>query len=108
MKLPVGQIVHLGRIVGRVEAVATLAANAIEPTPDFGARVRTDSRLARAKAQGAAKTRRAIAGVFAPDPVQALAQAIWVGPRAGPEAPRPAATPDRPPRPRRAGAGVCK
>lgn len=76
VKLPVGQIVHLGRIVGRVEAVATLAANAIEPTPDFGARVRAGSLLARAKVQGAAKTRRDIAGVFARDPVTALAQAI--------------------------------
>ena len=56
VNLPTAQIVQLGLIVDRVEAVVTLAANAIEPTPDFGARVSTDDLVVRAKVRGAVET----------------------------------------------------
>ena len=56
VNLPAAQIVQLGLIVDRVEAVVTLAANAIEPTPDFGARVSTDYLVVRAKVRGAVET----------------------------------------------------
>ena len=67
VKLPTAQIVQLGLIVDRVEAVATLAANAIEPAPDFGARVSPDYLVVRAKVRGAVKTRRDLDRVVAPD-----------------------------------------
>ena len=68
VKLPTAQIVQLGLIVDRVEAVATLAANAIEPTPDFGARVSPDYIVVRAKVRGAVQTGRDLDRVVAPDP----------------------------------------
>ena len=68
VKLPTAPIVQLGLIVDRVKAVVTLAANAIEPTPDFGARVSTDSLVRRAKVRGAVKTGLDLDRVVAPDP----------------------------------------
>ena len=68
VKLPTAPIVQLGLIVDRVETVVTLAANAIEPTPDFGARVSTDSLVRRAKVRGAVKTGLDLDRVVAPDP----------------------------------------
>ncbi len=46
------QSVHMGFIVDRVEEVATLKANEIEPTPDFGARIDTAYLLGMAKVKG--------------------------------------------------------
>src|ERR1700750_2139580 len=42
VKLPAGQVVHMGLIVDSVEEVVTLAAAEIEPTPDFGAKLNTE------------------------------------------------------------------
>ena len=43
-------------IVDSVEEVVTLAANEIEPTPDFGAKINTEYLLGMAKVKGAVKT----------------------------------------------------
>ena len=76
VKLPTAQIVQMGLIVDSVEEVVTLAANEIEPTPDFGARISTEYLLGMAKVKGAVKTLLDIDRVVAPDTVQALVQAI--------------------------------
>ena len=76
MKLPTQQTVQMGLIVDSVEEVVTLAANEIEPTPDFGAKINTEYLLGMAKVKGAVKTLLDIDRVVAPDQVQAIAQAI--------------------------------
>ena len=68
VKPPVEQIVQLGLIVDRVEAVGTPAANAIGPTPDFGTPVSPDYRVVRAKVRGAVKPGLDLDWVVAPDP----------------------------------------
>ena len=75
VKLPTAQIVQMGLIVDSVEEVVTLAANEIEPTPDFGARISTEYLLGMAKVKGAVKTLLDIDRVVAPDTVQALVEA---------------------------------
>jgi len=76
VKLPTAQIVQMGLIVDSVEEVVTLAANEIEPTPDFGARISTEYLLGMAKVKGAVKTLLDIDRVVAPDTVQAIVQAV--------------------------------
>ena len=76
VKLPTQQTVQMGLIVDSVEEVVTLAANEIEPTPDFGAKINTEYPLGMAKVKGAVKTLLDIDRVVAPDQVQAIAQAI--------------------------------
>ena len=76
VKLPNGQNVQMGLIVDSVEEVVTLAANEIEPTPDFGARISTEYLLGMAKVKGAVKTLLDIDRVVAPDTMQAMAQTI--------------------------------
>jgi purine-binding chemotaxis protein CheW len=76
VKLPTQQTVQMGLIVDSVEEVVTLAANEIEPTPDFGAKINTEYLLGMAKVKGAVKTLLDIDRVVAPDQVQAIAQAI--------------------------------
>ena len=76
VKLPTEQIVQMGLIVDSVEEVVTLAANEIEPTPDFGARISTEYLLGMAKVKGAVKTLLDIDRVVAPETMQAIAQAV--------------------------------
>ena len=76
VKLPTDQIVQMGLIVDSVEEVVTLAANEIEPTPDFGARISTEYLLGMAKVKGAVKTLLDIDRVVAPDTVQAMVQSL--------------------------------
>lgn len=42
VNLPTGQTVQMGLIVDTVEEVVTLAADQIEPTPEFGTRIDTE------------------------------------------------------------------
>ncbi len=70
------QTVQMGLIVDSVEEVVTLAANEIEPTPEFGARINTEYLLGMAKVKGAVKTLLDIDRVVAPETVQAIAQAV--------------------------------
>lgn len=76
VKLPADQAVQMGLIVDSVEEVVTLAANEIEPTPDFGASISTDYLLGMAKVKGQVKTLLDIDRVVAPDTVQAIVQAV--------------------------------
>jgi purine-binding chemotaxis protein CheW len=76
IKLPTAQTVQIGLIVDSVEEVVTLAANEIEPTPDFGAAIGTDYLLGMAKVKGQVKTLLDIDRVVAPDAVQAIVQAL--------------------------------
>jgi len=72
VKLPSDQTVQMGLIVDSVEEVVTLAANEIEPTPDFGARIDTTYLLGMAKVKGQVKTLLDIDRVVAPETVQAF------------------------------------
>lgn len=74
VKLQNGQNVQMGLIVDSVEEVVTLAANEIEPTPDFGARISTEYLLGMAKVKGAVKTLLDIDRVVAPETVEHIAQ----------------------------------
>jgi purine-binding chemotaxis protein CheW len=76
VKLPSEQTVQMGLIVDSVEEVVTLAANEIEPTPEFGAKINTDYLLGMAKVKGAVKTLLDIDRVVAPETVRSLADAI--------------------------------
>ncbi len=75
VKLP-SQVVQMGLIVDSVEEVVTLAANEIEPTPDFGTKIGTEYLLGMAKVKGAVKTLLDIDRVVAPDTVQTIVQSI--------------------------------
>jgi purine-binding chemotaxis protein CheW len=76
VKLPTDQTVQMGLIVDSVEEVVTLAANEIEPTPDFGTKIGTEYLLGMAKVKGAVKTLLDIDRVVAPDTVKEIVQAI--------------------------------
>ncbi len=76
VKLPAGSTVQMGLIVDSVEEVVTLAANEIEATPDFGAKIDTTYLLGMAKVKGTVKTLLDIDRVVAPETVQAIAAAI--------------------------------
>ena len=76
VKLPSDQTVQMGLIVDSVEEVVTLAANEIEPTPDFGASISTEYLLGMAKVKGQVKTLLDINRVVAPDTVQAIVQSV--------------------------------
>ncbi len=76
VKLSADQTVQMGLIVDSVEEVVTLAANEIEPTPDFGARIDTSYLLGMAKVKGQVKTLLDIDRVVAPETVSALAAAV--------------------------------
>ncbi len=76
VKLSTAQSVQMGLIVDSVEEVVTLAANEIEPTPDFGSTISTEYLLGMAKVKGAVKTLLDIDRVVAPETVQAMVQAV--------------------------------
>ncbi len=76
VKLPTGQVVHMGLIVDSVEEVVTLTAAEIEPTPDFGAKLNTDYLLGMAKVKGHVKALLDIEKVVSLDTVQAIVAAI--------------------------------
>ena len=76
VKLGADQTVQMGLIVDSVEEVVTLAANEIEPTPDFGAKIDTAYLLGMAKVKGAVKTLLDIDRVVAADTVKAMVQAV--------------------------------
>ena len=76
VKLSTAQSVQMGLIVDSVEEVVTLAANEIEPTPDFGSTISTEYLLGMAKVKGAVKTLLDIDRVVAPETVQAIVQAV--------------------------------
>ena len=76
VKLSSAQTVQMGLIVDSVEEVVTLAANEIEPTPDFGSTINTEYLLGMAKVKGAVKTLLDIDRVVAPETVQAIVQAV--------------------------------
>ena len=76
VKLPSGQAVQMGLIVDSVEEVVTLAANEIEPTPDFGTRIDTTHLLGMAKVKGAVKTLLDIDRVVSPETVEHIAASV--------------------------------
>ena len=76
VKLSAQQTVQMGLIVDSVEEVVTLAANEIEPTPDFGTTIGTEYLLGMAKVKGAVKTLLDIDRVVAPDQMQSIVQTI--------------------------------
>ena len=75
VKISAETSVQMGLIVDTVEEVVTLAANEIEPTPDFGTRIDTSYLLGMAKVKGVVKTLLDIDRVVSPDTVQAIARA---------------------------------
>jgi len=75
VRLPNEATVQMGLVVDSVEEVVTLAANEIESTPEFGAKINTEYLLGMAKVKGAVKTLLDIDRVVAPETVQAMTQA---------------------------------
>ena len=76
VKLPSSQTVQMGLIVDSVEEVVNLAANEIEPTPDFGTRIDTTYILGMAKIKGAVKTLLDIDRVVSPETVEHIARSV--------------------------------
>jgi len=74
VKLPT-TYVQMGLIVDSVEEVANIAAEDIEPTPEFGARVDTAYLLGMAKLKDVVKTLLDIDRVVAPAEVEAMLSA---------------------------------
>ena len=72
VRLSPEQTVLMGLIVDRVEEVVNLAANEIEPTPDFGGQVTTECFLGMAKVKGHVKTLIDIDRVIALETLSAL------------------------------------
>ncbi|HEY0947096.1 MAG TPA: chemotaxis protein CheW [Opitutaceae bacterium] len=68
-----GANVQMGLIVDSVEEVVNLAANEIEPTPDFGTRIDTSYLLGLAKVKGVVKTLLDIDRVVSPDAMERVA-----------------------------------
>ncbi len=73
VKVSATQNVQMGLIVDSVEEVVNLAANEIEPTPDFGTRIDTSYILGMAKIKGTVKTLLDIDRVVAPETVKEIA-----------------------------------
>lgn len=76
VKLPTNQNVQMGLIVDSVEEVVNLAANEIEPTPDFGTRIDTGYILGMAKIKGVVKTLLDIDRVVAPETVERISRNV--------------------------------
>lgn len=76
VRLPSDHVVQMGLIVDSVEEVVTLAANEIEPTPDFGTKLNTEYILGMAKVKGQVKTLLDIERVIAPDAVQEMVDSM--------------------------------
>jgi purine-binding chemotaxis protein CheW len=70
-----GKSVQMGLIVDSVDEVLNVAADMIEPTPDFGTAVDTSYLLGMVKAKGQVKTLLDIDRVVAPETVETLARA---------------------------------
>jgi purine-binding chemotaxis protein CheW len=68
------QTVQMGLIVDSVEEVVNLAADEIEPTPDFGTKIDTSYLLGLAKVKGQVKTLLDLDRVVAAEHIQAIAQ----------------------------------
>lgn len=75
VKIGEDALTQMGLIVDGVEEVANIAANDIEPTPNFGTRVDTRYLLGMAKVKGQVKHLLDIDCVVAPETVEALIQA---------------------------------
>ena len=73
VRLPSDETAPMGFVVDRVEEVVAIAANEIEPTPDFGGTVATECLLAMARVRGRVKTLLDIDRVVAFDRVAAIA-----------------------------------
>ena len=71
--LPSGTAAQMGLIVDSVEEVVNLAADQIEPTPDFGVRIDTTYLLGMAKVNGHVKTLLDIDRVVGADTLQSIA-----------------------------------
>ena len=69
-----GKPVQMGLIVDSVDEVLNVAADMIEPTPDFGTAIDTSYLLGMVKAKGQVKTLLDIDRVVAPETVQVLAR----------------------------------
>jgi purine-binding chemotaxis protein CheW len=72
VRQPVDRVVQMGLIVDCVEEVVNLAAEDIEPTPDFGATVDTGYLLGMAKVKDQVTTLIDIDRVVAPETLQAI------------------------------------
>ena len=70
--LATGTSAQMGVIVDSVEEVINLAANQIEPTPDFGVRIDTTYLLGMAKVNGQVKTLLDIERVVGTDTLQSI------------------------------------
>jgi len=68
------QTVQMGLIVDSVEEVVNLAADEIEPTPDFGTKIDTSYLLGLAKVKGQVKTLLDLDRVVAAEQIQTIAQ----------------------------------
>lgn len=69
---PGGRDVLLGLVVDNVEEVTNLAADDIEPTPEFGAVIATEYLLGLARVKGAVKILLDLDRVVAPDAMQTI------------------------------------
>jgi purine-binding chemotaxis protein CheW len=67
--------IQMGLIVDSVDEVLNVAADMIEPTPDFGTVIDTTYLLGMVKAKGQVKTLLDVNRVVAPETVQSLSQA---------------------------------
>lgn len=72
VRLKSEHLVPMGLIVDRVEEVANLSRDEIEPTPEFGARVHTEYILGLAKVRGQVKTLLDIDRVVEAETVEAI------------------------------------
>ena len=76
VKLASDQTVQMGLIVDSVEEVVNLAAQEIEPVPEFGTRIDTTYLLGMAKIKDQVKTLLDIDRVVAPETMQSISQAL--------------------------------
>jgi purine-binding chemotaxis protein CheW len=74
VRLAADHFVPMGLIVDRVEEVANLGQEEIEPTPEFGTKVNTEYILGLAKVRGQVKTLLDIDKVVAAETVEEMAE----------------------------------
>jgi purine-binding chemotaxis protein CheW len=72
--MPAGEVKHIGLIVDAVEEVANVAAEDIEPAPDFGGSIQIEYILGMAKVKGAVKSLLDIDKVIAADEIKPVAE----------------------------------
>lgn len=74
ISMPAGEVKHIGLIVDAVEEVANVAAEDIEPAPDFGGSIQIEYILGMAKVKGAVKSLLDIDKVIAADEIKPVTE----------------------------------